>query len=72
MTTEVWHRDHVKVVDDPFDRDADVDVEERGVTMGASIKCNRERISPKLWLIFVFTTKRHSNDDLNFCYQNET
>ena len=26
-------------------------------------------ISPKLWLIFWFMTKRHSNDNLNSCYQ---
>ena len=26
-------------------------------------------ISPKLWLICAFTVKRHSNDDLDLCYE---
>ncbi len=43
MTTEVWHRDQMKVVEDPFDRDADADIEEHSAAMGAAIKCNRER-----------------------------
>ncbi len=43
MTTEVWHRDQMKVVEDPFDRDADPDIEERGAAMGAAIKRDRER-----------------------------
>ncbi len=43
MTTEVWHRDQMKVVEDPFDRDADPDIEERGAVMGAAIKRDRER-----------------------------
>ncbi len=43
MTTEVWHHDHMKVVEDPFNRDADADIEERGAAMGAAIKRNRER-----------------------------
>ena len=32
----------MKIVDDPFDIDADADVEERGAAMGASIKRDRE------------------------------
>ncbi len=43
MTTEVWHRDQMKVVEDPFDRDADVNIEERGAAMGVAIKRNIER-----------------------------
>ncbi len=43
MTTEVWHRDQMKVVEDPIDRDADADIKERGAAMGAAIKHNRER-----------------------------
>ncbi len=43
MTTKVWHRDQMKVVEDPFDRNADADIEERGAAMGATIKRNRER-----------------------------
>jgi hypothetical protein len=43
MTTEMWHRDQMKVVKDPFDRDADVDIEEHGAAMGATIKRDRER-----------------------------
>ncbi len=42
MTTEVWHRDQMKVIEDPFDRDADADIEERGAMMGATIKRDRE------------------------------
>ncbi len=43
MTTEVWHRDQMKVVEDPFDRDADANIEERGAAMGAAIKRDRKR-----------------------------
>ncbi len=42
MTTEVWHHDQLKVVEDPFDKDADADIEERGAVMGAAIKRDRE------------------------------
>ncbi len=42
MTTKVWHRDQMKVVEDPFDRDVDADIKERGVAMGAAIKRDRE------------------------------
>ncbi|CAK9866625.1 unnamed protein product [Sphagnum jensenii] len=42
MTTEVWHRDQMKVVKDPFNRDADADIKERGAAMGVAIKRDRE------------------------------
>jgi len=42
MTTEVWHRDQMKVVKDPFDRNADADIEKCGAAMGAAIKRNRK------------------------------
>ncbi len=32
----------MKVVEDPFDRDADVDVEEHGAAMGATIECDKK------------------------------
>jgi len=43
MMSEMWHRDQMKVVEDPFDRDTDADIEERGAVMGTAIKRNRER-----------------------------
>ncbi len=42
MTTEVWHRDQMKVVEDPFDKNADANIEERSAAMGAAIKRDRE------------------------------
>jgi hypothetical protein len=44
VTTEVWHRDQMKIVDDPFDKDADADDEECGAAMGASIKRDRKHL----------------------------
>jgi len=43
MTTEVWHRNQMKVVKDPFDREADAGIEECDAAMGATIKRDRER-----------------------------
>ncbi len=43
MTTEVWHRDQMKVVEDPFDRNANAYIEERGVAMDATIKRDKKR-----------------------------
>jgi len=43
MTIEMWHRDQMKVVEDPFDNNADVNIKERNAAMGAAIKRDRER-----------------------------
>ncbi len=43
MVTEVRHHNQMKVVEDPFDRYADVDVKEHGAAMGAAIERDRER-----------------------------
>ncbi len=42
MATEVRHPDQMKVVEDPFDRYADAEVEEHGAAMGAAIERDRE------------------------------
>ncbi|CAK9275952.1 unnamed protein product [Sphagnum jensenii] len=42
MTTKVWHRDQMKVIEDPFYRNADADIEECDAAMGAAIKHNKK------------------------------